>query len=253
MEKSNKCTLFFDGAATPSNPGNCSCGAVLDLPSGEEIVLSESLGWNTNNWGEYQGLILGCKKALSLGIEQLTIKGDSQLVIRQLEGQYAVKSPTLRPLYQEASALLAQFKNYNLIWIPRAQNARADAAAGLAGRENQQLFPVLPDNLPVVSPRPDLKGKIQKLMKKGDAASFKDFLDLKSGRDEFTSKKLVALEALVPLVVRDAMRSQLQPDEEDDFLARVYRWYLRGLPVVQALRKVRVSTEIASNIKKTPH
>jgi len=209
MKKSNQCTLFFDGAATPTNPGNCSCGAVIDLPNGEEIVLSQSLGWNTNNWGEYNGLIIGCRKALELGVKQLTIKGDSQLVIRQLEGLYAVKSPTLRPLYQEASALLAKFKRYELVWIPRAQNARADAAAGLAGRENQQPLPVLPDNLPVVPPRPDLKGKIQKLIKKGDAASFKDFLDLKSGRDEFTSKKLAALETLVPLVVREAMRSQL--------------------------------------------
>ncbi len=127
--------IFFDGSAAPSNPGNCSCGAVIDLPSclhkqyGSSIVLHKALGYNTCNYGEYNGLIIGCQKALELGIRQVKIKGDSQLVIYQLQGKYSVKSLNLLPLYRQAKQLLQGFDTYSLEWIPRAQNQRADAAA----------------------------------------------------------------------------------------------------------------------------
>lgn len=91
----NTAIIYFDGAAEPSNPGNCACGVVIDLPSGEEIVVGKELGWNTNNYGEYSGLILGAETALDMGIEHIIIKGDSQLVIYQCEGRYSVRSPNL--------------------------------------------------------------------------------------------------------------------------------------------------------------
>ncbi len=103
-------------------------GAIVEA-AGRRRVLSKHLGIGTNNLAEYGGLILGLKEALAAGATEATIRGDSQLILRQLEGKYAVKAPGLKPKFAEAKALLAQFDKVRLEWIPRDQNGAADQAA----------------------------------------------------------------------------------------------------------------------------
>lgn len=242
--------IYFDGAAEPSNPGPAAGAAVLDLPNGETVTVTVDLGVQTNNVAEYSGAICGLKKAHELGCRQIKLFGDSQLVIYQLSGQYRVKNAGLRPLYQQAHKLLMKFDNYNLIWIPRAQNSRADAAAGEVLKAKLPPTVEIPDNLPVLKPRVGLEAEIKELCQKGNKASFKQWLNLKSGRDEFSLLKGEALLSQIPDVVQDAVNQALRPEELDDekFIATIYRWYLRGLPLLLALKKCRVDAEVSANV-----
>ena len=185
---------------------------------------------------------------MKLGFKCAKIKGDSQLIINQLEGEYAVKAPNLLPLYLEAKQLLTQFESYQMEWIPRSQNSRADAAAGEILNASRTPAIALPDNLPLAEPREGIRGKIEKLNKQGEKASFKEVLALKSGNDTFSKLRGDALAAAVPVEVKEAIISQLRSGEEADFVAKTYRWWLRGLTVALSLRKVRVDAEVAANI-----
>lgn len=106
-------------------------GAVvrLDDPPGERKVLSRSFGPGTNNQAEYRGLILGLRHALGMGANRVTVRGDSELVLKQLKGEYSVKAPGLKALHDEARLLLARFRQVKLEWIPREQNGEADQAS----------------------------------------------------------------------------------------------------------------------------
>ncbi len=120
-------TLYFDGGSR-KNPGIAAAAAVIVTPDGVSHTVSQALGQATNNQAEYAGLILGLQKAQALGIQELEIKGDSQLIINQIEGSNKVKSPVLQPLNQEALNLLEQFEDVDLTWIPRSENTLADLA-----------------------------------------------------------------------------------------------------------------------------
>ncbi|NBX77671.1 MAG: reverse transcriptase-like protein [Proteobacteria bacterium] len=118
--------LFCDGASR-GNPGPGAYGFVL--MHGEEVVFSQGgrMGVVTNNVAEYEGLLKGLEKSIELGATELTIKSDSQLLVRQLNGQYKVKAPHIIPLVQRAKKLLVQFKKVEITHIPREQNSMADA------------------------------------------------------------------------------------------------------------------------------
>lgn len=119
--------VWFDGACS-GNPGPMGAGAVVRFLD-QTDTLSEHRGRGTNNEAEYGGLILGLRRAKELGADAVVVRGDSELIIRQLEGRYAVKAANLRPLFEEAKALLAGFQRVELKWIRRDRNAAADAAA----------------------------------------------------------------------------------------------------------------------------
>ncbi|WP_426754201.1 ribonuclease HI family protein [Myxococcus sp. Y35] len=124
--------VYSDGAAR-GNPGPAGAGAVLVDPTGNVVArLGRFLGTQTNNCAEYMGLLLGLKHAQSLGAREVDVYADSELLIRQLGGRYQVKSPTLRPLYEEAQKLLKGFTKVKLHHVPRAQNAEADAMSNRA-------------------------------------------------------------------------------------------------------------------------
>lgn len=124
--------LFSDGAAR-GNPGPAGAGAVLMDAEGRVVArLGRFLGVQTNNYAEYMGLLLGLKHARSLGVKELEVLADSELLIRQLQGRYQVKSPTLRPLYEEARALLGQFSRVKLTHVPREKNKAADEMSNRA-------------------------------------------------------------------------------------------------------------------------
>jgi ribonuclease HI len=120
--------MYFDGCSK-GNPGRAGAGAVLYDPQGAE-VFAESVfaGYSaTNNEAEYTGLILGLNESLKRGITELQVCGDSQLVIRQMQGKYKVNSPNLVPLHQCASTLASKFSKIEFEHVYRNNNKRADA------------------------------------------------------------------------------------------------------------------------------
>lgn len=121
-----KATLFFDGACYP-NPGVMGIGAVVDGPDGVLAQISERLpGQGTNNVAEYTAVIRGMELALELGVEDLAIRGDSNLVVQQLLGKFRVREPRLRPLLARVQELAGEFQTIDVQWLPREQNKRAD-------------------------------------------------------------------------------------------------------------------------------
>lgn len=123
-------TVWFDGASK-GNPGPAGGGAVVDA-AGRRHVVRVRMGIATNNEAEYRGFIAGVEKAKALGATKLTVHGDSQLILRQLEGRYQVKAPNLRPLYEEARRAMTGFESVRFEWVRREQNADADRAANEA-------------------------------------------------------------------------------------------------------------------------
>jgi ribonuclease HI len=124
--------LFTDGAAR-GNPGPAGAGAVIVSPEGHIVAkVGKFLGDNTNNFAEYMGLILGLKRAKAMGIKELDVFADSELIVRQLNGEYQVKAENLKPLHQEARQLLAAFPAVEIRYIPREQNAAADEMSNRA-------------------------------------------------------------------------------------------------------------------------
>ncbi|KFE63543.1 ribonuclease HI family protein [Hyalangium minutum] len=124
--------VYSDGAAR-GNPGPSGAGAVLIEPGGTVVAkVGKYLGTQTNNYAEYMGLLLGLKHAKSLGAKEIEVFADSELLIRQLGGRYQVKSPTLRPLYEEAVKLLNDFSRVKLVHVPREMNAAADEMSNRA-------------------------------------------------------------------------------------------------------------------------
>jgi len=124
--------LYSDGAAR-GNPGPAGAGAVLVEPSGQVVdKLGKFLGRQTNNYAEYQGMLLGLKRARELGVREVEVFADSELMIRQLGGRYQVKSPTLRPLYLETLQVLNDFERVKLMHVPREMNRAADEMSNRA-------------------------------------------------------------------------------------------------------------------------
>lgn len=123
----SRATLFADGGSR-GNPGPAASGAVLFGEDG--TVLAEVglyLGVATNNVAEWRALIIGIERARELGIEEITIRMDSELVVRQVTGVYRVKSADLIPLASQAKAMLRAFKSVDIKHVPRKENAAPDA------------------------------------------------------------------------------------------------------------------------------
>jgi ribonuclease HI len=124
--------VYSDGAAR-GNPGPAGAGAVLTDPAGNVVAqLGRFLGKQTNNVAEYHGLILGLTHARQLGFREVEVRADSQLLIRQLKGEYAVRHAGLKPLHAEALRLLRSFDRYELTHVPREENAMADEMSNRA-------------------------------------------------------------------------------------------------------------------------
>ena len=142
--------LFFDGLCEPINPGGIACGGFVAYLNGARLTAGSKcfgagyLGdYTSNNVAEYLALIEGLKQLLALGYasHRLTVKGDSQLVVKQLRGEYKVRSERLKPLHEEALRLLAYFPSYVVEWVPRGLNVEADALSREAYRRFIQAHP----------------------------------------------------------------------------------------------------------------
>ena len=126
-------TLYFDGCSK-GNPGRAGAGAVLYDDVGSEVFAeSVFVGYRaTNNEAEYTGLILGLTEALKRGITtELLVRGDSQLIVRQMQGKYKVNSPKLAPLHKCATTLASKFAKIDYEHVYRDKNQRADALSNV--------------------------------------------------------------------------------------------------------------------------
>jgi ribonuclease HI len=118
--------LFADGGAR-GNPGPAASAAVLLDPGGDVVEeIGAYLGVATNNVAEWTALVLGLEAAAKRGVERLAVRLDSELVVKQLRGEYRVKHAALQPLYQRARQLLRRFAEVEVKHVPRAENALAD-------------------------------------------------------------------------------------------------------------------------------
>ena len=127
--------IFCDGGAR-GNPGPAAIGAVVldpaTSPPTRLATVSERIGSTTNNVAEYRALIAGLEAAREFPARRVIVRADSMLVIRQVEGAWKVKQAHLRPLVEEARKLLRAYDVVDLGYVPRAENADADALVNAA-------------------------------------------------------------------------------------------------------------------------
>jgi ribonuclease HI len=119
-------TLFADGGSR-GNPGPAASGAVLLNPDGTVLdEVGRYLGTATNNVAEWTALCIGLERAAERGIRRLAVRLDSELVVKQMRGEYRVKHADLQPLHRRAQALVRRFEHVDIKHVPRKQNTIAD-------------------------------------------------------------------------------------------------------------------------------
>jgi ribonuclease HI len=123
--------VYFDGASR-GNPGPAAIGWVIVTDDGIAAEGGERIGRATNNQAEYEALIRALEAALDYGFEELRIKGDSQLVVKQVRGKWDVNDPTLRKKRLRARELLDRVEEWSIDHVPREINERADELANEA-------------------------------------------------------------------------------------------------------------------------
>jgi ribonuclease HI len=131
--------IHTDGAAR-GNPGPAAWAFVISIPGRAPIESAATMGAATNNVAEYTALIRALEHALTLGLQRVAVFSDSELMVKQINGEYSVKNPDMQRLHAEAQALRSRFASATLEHVRRAENARADALcnAALDGRSPDQ-------------------------------------------------------------------------------------------------------------------
>lgn len=136
--------LQFDGGSR-GNPGPAAVGLTLRTPDGKNVYeLGEFIGTATNNVAEYKALIRGVEAAAALGASELTIRADSELVVRQILGIYKVRNAALQPLHAQAHSLLAKIPKWKMEHVYRESNTRPDALANIAMDRRARVEPLGP-------------------------------------------------------------------------------------------------------------
>jgi ribonuclease HI len=131
-EKDRFFSVYVDGASR-GNPGEAGAGAVIKDREGNIIKrVKRRLGVTTNNIAEYNALIMGLKEALRIGCRRIKVFADSELIVKQVKGEYRVKNEGLRPLYSKAIHLIEGFDGFEISHITRDKNAEADRLANRA-------------------------------------------------------------------------------------------------------------------------
>lgn len=128
----NWITAYCDGGSR-GNPGPAGFGVHIQDENGAKVAeLSEYLGKKTNNFAEYSGLLAALEYAIANGHNKLKVVADSELMVKQIKGQYRVNSPDLRPLYDEAKRRIACLESFQIQHVLRGKNANADRLANAA-------------------------------------------------------------------------------------------------------------------------
>jgi ribonuclease HI/probable phosphoglycerate mutase len=120
--------LYVDGASF-GNPGPSGIGVVLVEDGDTVLTRSEDIGYGTNNQAEYRALLRGLNEAIERGVTRLLVRSDSQLLVRQMLGEYKVKSKALQALRREAEALKQRFEQIGFEHVGRDYNEIADELA----------------------------------------------------------------------------------------------------------------------------
>ena len=122
----DRVVVNVDGGAR-GNPGPAAIAAVVADPGGEVLESrGELIGRATNNVAEYRALLLGIERAAAIGATELELVGDSELIVKQVRGEYRVKDASLRELHSQVRAALAGFERWSIRNVPREENAHAD-------------------------------------------------------------------------------------------------------------------------------
>ncbi len=124
--------IHVDGGAR-GNPGPAAIAAVLSTPDGDVVEeVKETIGVASNNVAEYRALILGLERARDLGATKVEVVNDSELVAKQINGEYKVKHPDMKPLFLAAKEAFSAFDEWQIRSVPRALNKDADALVNQA-------------------------------------------------------------------------------------------------------------------------
>jgi ribonuclease HI len=139
--------ILVDGASR-GNPGRAAAGVRITDPEGT-VLFEEGrpLGTTTNNQAEYQALLIGLREAALLEARRIRVRTDSQLLVRQLLGEYRVRNPALRDLHAEAMRLAGGFASFEIAWVGREEVRPVDALARAVLRRT--------------APRPGTTGRVQ--------------------------------------------------------------------------------------------
>jgi probable phosphoglycerate mutase len=170
MTESKTIVAYCDGGSR-GNPGPSGYGVLIQSDTGDTLgELSEFLGVKTNNVAEYSGLLAALGFALEHGHTHLRVVSDSELMVKQMKGQYRVNSPDLKPMYEEAKRRAGQLKRFEMQHVLRGKNKEADRLAneamdrgtgrGPAGRPGVSRLDTLaakPTPAPAVAPKPQSK------------------------------------------------------------------------------------------------
>jgi len=124
-------TAYVDGGSR-GNPGPAGYGVFITRDDGSTVEIKESIGITTNNVAEYNGLLAALRWAAENGVRSLTVRADSELMIKQMRGEYRVKNPGLQPLYEEAQSLARRLARVTFEHVRREFNQDADRLANEA-------------------------------------------------------------------------------------------------------------------------
>jgi ribonuclease HI len=238
----------FDGSADPNPGGRMGMGWHLTLRDGQEYSgASEApaaLG-NTNNQAEYLALLaLLDHYAKTGGRGPLLVRGDSQLVILQMNGSWQVRHPALQALHQRARLAVGRIPDgVRFEWVPRHLNATADRLASGHSAET----PVSPETLiyaqaPLAGLSPQLTARIATLNGRG-SASFKECMALRVGGKDRCSQ--MRWSDLVAAAGADCVRACVEAFPNDQrSQATALRWSLRGLALQLAIQKVKADQQV---------
>jgi len=155
---------YIDGASR-GNPGAAAYAVVMKAPGGKtEFEIGKYFGRATNNVAEYYGLIAALDAAQSRGITRLLVRSDSELLVRQMQGRYKVKSSDLKPLYERALKLSRGFSYFAIEHVPREQNSEADALGNRAldetSRSTSSRIDAAPPSTFAAAPRETMRDRL---------------------------------------------------------------------------------------------
>jgi len=262
--------VYTDGACA-GNPGRMGIGYVIYQNPGQKLIATctYSPGTGTNNQAEYLAVINALDYLTGFEPQSVLIMADSQLVIYQLTGVYAIKSPAMAELADRVFELIKRLGcRVDFKWIPREENKFADALASKAAgmpvariiNHYTELDEWKPDlyftpnerelaKLPPLNP--SCAQEIERLLFLGDKAKFGDYIRLKSGgMDEYSKADIETLKKYI--TVRHGPKAvpwmmDTLEDADPAYAANALRWAARGLPPDMALKKASVDIEMAAN------
>lgn len=169
FENTGESIVAYCDGGSRGNPGPAGFGVYIQDRAGNVLSeLSQFLGTHTNNFAEYSALLAALEFAISKGYRSLRVVSDSELMVKQIKGQYRVNSPELRPLYEEARRRISQFDHFQIQHVLREKNRHADRLANVAMDRGMGRAPAVdPDPASAPPVPPTDKGMLRGLVKNG--------------------------------------------------------------------------------------